>query len=47
MHLDTVFTIVSNNEALVYPPFLNDNNEIHILKMKEKIMFQMLISLKP
>ncbi len=32
MHLDTVFTIVSNNEALVYPPFLNDNNKIHIFK---------------
>ena len=32
MHLDTVFTLTSKNEALIYPPFLNDNtiNEIHI-----------------
>ncbi len=34
MHLDTVFTLTSENEALIYPPFLNDNTigEIHIFK---------------
>ena len=34
MHLDTVFTLTSENEALIYPPFLNDDdtNEIYIFK---------------
>jgi len=34
MHLDTVFTLTSENEALIYPPFLNEdtNTEIHIFK---------------
>ena len=34
MHLDTVFTLTSKNEALIYPPFLNDDNtnEIYIFK---------------
>ena len=34
MHLDTVFTLTNKNEALIYPPFLDNNttSEIHVLK---------------
>lgn len=34
MHLDTVFTLTSKNEALIYPPFLSsdNNHKIHIYK---------------
>jgi len=34
MHLDTVFTLISKNEALIYPPFLSsdNNHKIYIYK---------------
>ena len=42
MHLDTVFSVINKNEAIVYPPFfepnLLDNNElIRVEKLFSKI----------
>ena len=43
MHLDTIFSIISANEAIVYPPFFEERNpqelEVNIIKPSKKRPF--------
>ena len=40
MHLDTIFTRISKNEVLVYPPMLNElSGDIHVITSKDNQIF--------
>ena len=40
MHLDTIFTRISKNEVLVYPPMLNElSGNIHVITSKDNQVF--------